>query len=651
MKSSHGETNRSFIPRVFAVFVVVYCFLVILGWHYDIASLRSVVNLSSPIKPMAAFCFVLLGISVLFFDKQPVYRRDTFIITFLCVNVISISTLSLAQYFLGINWVDMIRFLKTERTYKDAPPGSIAPVTAINFLFLSLSILSLFYFSPWFKRNSKLLMLFCIVSSFQTMAGYFIGLASPFGTVYTKMAFDATIVFLLLSMAIIKTRYFQNELMSLWSGGSTGRLTLQLMALGIFIPLVFKLLQIHGESVGYLNQDWSAFFQFFGNIILIVIFVWATSTRLSESDFKVQKTEENFKNIQSQLKSFADALPALVAYVDAEEKYLFTSKPYEEWFGKAVPAGTKVADFLGEEKYRDAKPYIDEVLAGKAVSYETKWVLPGDKIIFIKASYTPDIDENGKVKGAFVMVNDITELKLAIEARDTFLKMASHELKTPITSMLLRNGQAIRKLSKDIEFTKEDLLAMLQKDKSNIERLAQLIESMLDIESLKDKQIKVEMKEFDLSRLIDEIQQTFEPQFLEARVTLTIYRPHVLYVNWDRFRIEQAISNLLTNALKFGRGTDVELSVERQGSDVLIKVTDNGIGIQKEDQIRIFNKFERAVGENQPTGFGLGLFLVKNVVSSHHGEISVESEPMKGSTFTLKVPVETGENSTIRFLN
>lgn len=113
----------------------------------------------------------------------------------------------------------------------------------------------------------------------------------------------------------------------------------------------------------------------------------------------------------------------------------------------------------------------------------------------------------------------------------------------------------------------------------------------------------------------------------------------MLVGKWDRLRIEQIITNLVSNALKFGQGKEVVVSATSDGESARIQVVDSGIGLSPEDQVRIFQKFERAVPVRHFGGFGLGLWVVRQIVEALGGTISVESEPGRGSTFTVELPL------------
>jgi len=131
---------------------------------------------------------------------------------------------------------------------------------------------------------------------------------------------------------------------------------------------------------------------------------------------------------------------------------------------------------------------------------------------------------------------------------------------------------------------------------------------------------------------------TMAPDFRRANCPVTVSVPPGVVVKWDRVRIEQVLTNLMSNAMKFGAGNPIEVRAEATDTEVEISVRDHGIGISKDDQERIFGRFERAVPTRHFGGLGLGLYISAQIVRSHQGSFHVESEPGKGACFTVRLP-------------
>jgi NO-binding membrane sensor protein with MHYT domain len=228
-----------------------------------------------------------------------------------------------------------------------------------------------------------------------------------------------------------------------------------------------------------------------------------------------------------------------------------------------------------------------------------------------------------------------------INARDEFMSIASHELKTPLTSIKLL--AEIRQLQIDkgnyAEFTPEKLKDMFARDVRNVERLARVIDEMLDISKISSGKLVMNPEYFDIGELVKEVADRHKTLLENARCQVEIKIDGPLMGHWDRFRVDQVLTNLITNAAKYGAGKPVLIKVEKSGPRTArFLVCDHGSGIAKEDQERIFKRFERASQSRDITGLGLGLYIAKEIVEMHHGKIWVESEAEKGSTFFVDLP-------------
>jgi signal transduction histidine kinase len=220
------------------------------------------------------------------------------------------------------------------------------------------------------------------------------------------------------------------------------------------------------------------------------------------------------------------------------------------------------------------------------------------------------------------------------------MSIASHELKTPLTSLKLQIQIRKRELKKGDfrRFAPELLPKLISEDDKQINRLVRLVDDMLDISRIETGKLSLFAEEFDLSEMVRDTLSRFSGQ-IEARGSQITYNPSTEVLGrWDRFRMEQVFINLLTNALKYGEGKPIRIDVISKEGRAQISVSDQGIGIEKKDQDRIFGQFERAVSANSISGLGVGLYISKRIVEAHGGQIRVESELGKGSTFTADLP-------------
>jgi signal transduction histidine kinase len=238
-----------------------------------------------------------------------------------------------------------------------------------------------------------------------------------------------------------------------------------------------------------------------------------------------------------------------------------------------------------------------------------------------------------------------TELEAAVKARDEVLSLASHELKTPLTSLMLQTQLLQRQQQRGEPLPPEKVQRVLDQTARQTQRLARLVNDMLDISRLAAGKLALEAETFDLAELASDVVAKLGPQLSEAQCEVSVQAPEPVVGRWDRYRLEQVLTNFLTNAARYAAGKPVEVSVRRLEQRAELRVRDNGRGIAPEDQERIFRKFERAVGGREVGGLGLGLFIVREIVEMHGGTVRVESEVGKGAAFTVTLPLHPARES------
>jgi signal transduction histidine kinase len=228
----------------------------------------------------------------------------------------------------------------------------------------------------------------------------------------------------------------------------------------------------------------------------------------------------------------------------------------------------------------------------------------------------------------------------ALKARDDFLSVASHELKTPLTTLKLHTQQlqAVVGANPDVLPSRQRLLKVCGASIRQVRRLEKLVDQLLDVTRIAAGRLQLEVEEVDLSKLVTDLTDRFREELQQARCSLEVSAPIAVIGQWDPFRLDQVVSNLLSNAIKYGAGSPIEVEVTSDECVVRVSVTDHGIGVAKEEQERIFAPFERVVSVRHYGGLGLGLYITRQIVEAHHGRIRVESNEKEGSTFTVELP-------------
>jgi PAS domain S-box-containing protein len=229
----------------------------------------------------------------------------------------------------------------------------------------------------------------------------------------------------------------------------------------------------------------------------------------------------------------------------------------------------------------------------------------------------------------------------AIRARDEFLHVASHELRTPISALKLQLESLLRTgREKGTTVTLSQVSSKLEVAARQTERLSTLVSELLDVSKITAKRLVLNMEEMDLADAVRDVVARMGEEASKAGCQLVVSADSVVTGTWDRMRVEQVVTNLLSNAIKFGAGKPIELSVQQEGPHARLTVSDHGMGISPEDTERIFRRYEQAANARAYGGLGLGLYIVNQIVQAHGGDIRVESRTGEGSTFTVELPRE-----------
>jgi PAS domain S-box-containing protein len=365
---------------------------------------------------------------------------------------------------------------------------------------------------------------------------------------------------------------------------------------------------------------------------------------------------EVVENQQRWLTSVLNRMPTPVLMLEpGTGAYLFVNQAAQELFERMLlPNESGELNFeaivvtdtngrpLGPEELLSSRVARGEELQAE----EMIWSTPGGAFnLLFSARQLPAIHGHGAT--IIASIQDVTHLKAierdlkhAVRARDQFLSIASHELKTPLTSMKLH----LQSLRRNIELGREEALQRnrlhhfgIQSEKQ-VDRLNRLVDDMLDISRLATGKLAIHRERFELTTLVQDVIEHLRPQIDQARCSIALNVSTQIEGEWDRFRLEQVLINLLTNAARYGAGKPIEVDVGRTDEWARISVRDYGRGIAPEDHARIFQQFERAVSERDISGLGLGLFIARQIVTMHGGSISVESTLGEGAVFTVLVP-------------
>jgi two-component system, OmpR family, phosphate regulon sensor histidine kinase PhoR len=412
------------------------------------------------------------------------------------------------------------------------------------------------------------------------------------------------------------------------NGQSRGEINLQ--AGGKTIPVYISLtsLQPNLPTVGMIVTDLS-------------------EKKQNEKDFEIQKERERKINeSQKELQELANAVPQLVWIADAQGNMIYFNDRIAEFTpgAKSETGEWNWENLLHPEDLETTKDAWINALSENGI-YEKEHRLQlkdGSYKWYLSRGY-PQVSEKGETIKWYGTATDIHAQKIHETQKDEFLKMVSHELKTPVTSIKGYVQLLLAMLSHEDNAVAQLVKQPLQRIDSQVVRLGKLITGILDIARLEDGRMDLVKEKFRLDELLKETIQ--DMMFAHSTHTITVQNSFDCWVYADKNRMGQVIINLITNAIKYSpENNKIEINLTAPAPGYAsVSIRDFGVGIEQSEHHKIFQRFyQTGTHENQNyTGFGIGLYITAEIIHRHQGEISVTSTPGKGSVFTFTIPVTT----------
>jgi PAS domain S-box-containing protein len=345
----------------------------------------------------------------------------------------------------------------------------------------------------------------------------------------------------------------------------------------------------------------------------------------------------------AQFRALLEAAPDAMVLVDAAGRVALVNRQAELLFGWSRDELVgQLVEVLLPARYRAAHPHqrAAYTAAPRARPMGTPglglWGLRKDGTEF-SITAVRDLTDRRRVEAEQARLAQAEE---SLRMRDEFLSIASHELKTPLTTLKMQVDTILRLLDREppVASTTARIAGKAEAIRRASDRLTVLVDQLLDLSRISGAGLALERERVDLAALARDVVAEFEEPVARAGGTIAVRADAPVVGVWDAARLEQIVTNLLTNALKYGLGRPVEIAVERDGATARLTVTDHGIGIASEHQGRIFDRFERVVSSRNYGGFGLGLWIVRKILDAHGGSIRVESAPGLGATFVVELP-------------
>jgi PAS domain S-box-containing protein len=456
-----------------------------------------------------------------------------------------------------------------------------------------------------------------------------------------------------------------------YGGGGPSLLALILSALAVdylFLP------PVHSLRV----EDTASAMRLLGFIVMgllvSLVFQALRATRHRQADLVAQAlrareaAEQTARDMELALKSrreVEERLLRLAAIVESSEDSIIAkdldgniiewNRGAERLFGytAAEMIGKPISALMPPEHKGDMNEILSRIRRGERVEhFESVRVKKNGERVPVSLSVSPIKDATGKIIGAAKIARDISEQRKsevererlyreaqeATRVREDFLSMAGHELRTPLTTLQFQFHSLKRRIASGQAAKAAELV---DRAVAQLFRLTRLTEELLDVTRITSGRLDLDLEETDLSEVAREAAERFRDAAARAGCEIRIAAPPGVRGTWDRSRLDQVVTNLVSNAVKFGKGKPIEVCVEPDTSWARFTVRDEGIGISPEDQAKIFERFERAVSRRSYGGMGLGLWIARQIVDAHGGKIAVSSEPGKGSMFRVELPIDT----------
>jgi len=350
------------------------------------------------------------------------------------------------------------------------------------------------------------------------------------------------------------------------------------------------------------------------------------------------KAKETAIESENRFRLAAEATGLATWDLNLVDQTFLPSARMAEIFGHTAGDKLSLADFrsqiMAEDMDNIIRPALRQAILTGKHQYEVRITCPDKSIRWIKTQGIIIYDANQKPIRMLGTILDITESKRDEIRKNDFIAMASHELKTPLTSI----KAYMQLLEKKI--TKEDnafINNMLVKAGNQVNKMADLIYGFLDLSRLESGKLQVNIQSFKINELITDI--ITETLLISDNHRIMFKNNEPIMINADRDRIGQVVGNFISNAIKYSpKESIITITCQVINNEVLVSVSDSGIGIKPKDQEKLFQRFYRVENKNI-SGFGIGLYLASEIIQRHKGKIWVESEEGKGSTFSFSLPI------------
>lgn len=653
-RESNSTIERRW-PRVAATIAGGYALLgglvTLTGWLTANLRLISWDYSGITMKVNSALCAVFAGAAIMMIALRVGSRS---IVTALGALVAMIGTLTMFEHLTGINLgIDNLIVTDTFGGLPNAASGRMGPPGSTSFILIGLAIILLTR-GRRPRGIASQLGLFAVGIASLSLVGYWYGASVMYSLPrITGIALQTATMVFSAGLGVVFCTPDSEPMRLLRARSAAGALARRMLPLIIALPAVLGWLRVNGEHLGLYDTKFGTALFALAIIALLTAMFWRSLASADRHEVALSRAQAELVTKEQQLRHITDSAAVIVAQCSRDYRFVFVNRAGADFFGLPVDqiVGRTMADVMGERAIAGIKPYVDRVLQGQRVEFESEIHYRTIGTRFMRIVYTPDFDGAGGVRGWISAVTDLTSrretetalrtaadaLKQADRRKDEFLATLAHELRNPLAP--IANSLAIIERSRSNAQMVDAALTIMQRQLSQMVRI---IDDLIDISRVTRDTLELRLEQVDLRRVVNDAIDATRPLADSMRHQIVVSMPDDVQILADPARLTQVFGNLLHNACKFSEvGKSIELTVMSEPDTVVITVRDDGIGIDGhhiESVFEMFTQVDRSLSRSR-SGLGIGLTLVKRLVELHNGTVIARSDGLgKGSSFVVRLP-------------
>lgn len=634
--------------------LLLISFMVLIGWGIDSHVFKSIFPGLAVINPLTAVCFIAVTISLLLLQREAeehTEKKKNILEEYLPAIIVFSSSmfvgfigiLTIAGFLNGVN-LGFDRVLFSDRLL-----GSrISFNTGLNFIIVGCAL-----FFLTIKSRQIILITFTFLLAVVSYAYSIFSLYQS--ATYIPVELNTAFMFMLLCVGIFSV-HSKKGLSSIVtkSAADGGVLATRLLFAVILIPFALGYLRLLGQEKGFYSSDLGLMALIILNVTIFIGLALITAIGVNKADIKRKRAEnlmkEQFEALEIEkakdkaiLESIGDGLIA----VDVNGKVIMINEQAErllnvsraDSIGKYYYTLWSEEDAKGNTLVLEKRPIQQALIRGEKIANSDYYYVRPDKEKIPVAVTASPVKLNNIMSGIIVVFRDITQEKELNRLKDEFVSIASHELRTPMTAI---KGLVSMIMEGDFGKIENALTEPLSDISNSTERLIHLVNDMLNVSRIESGRLKFDLSTFEINKEVNEMVNLLRPIAKNKNITLNLASHDQILVQADVDKTKQVLNNLLGNALKFTDQGSITVSCKKENEIVEIKITDTGSGISKEDQQKLFGKFQQISSQQagRPTGSGLGLYISRELVRKMGGDLWIgHSEPGIGSSFIFSLPL------------